>query len=735
MHNLLTDDLITVTQPDGTPTPRTLPGVLADIMTGAATDFPSLWPHHSHPWQAFLVQLAAIATENAGLPAPPQDEAAWRTIISDLTPDHPGHEPWHLIVPDPMVPAFLQPPVRKPAQFHHYNKTSPTPDSIDLLFPSDNHDVKRFMVTDAEPQAWIFALIATQTFNGYGGSRTYGVSRMNSSSGNRPGISLAPHTGTPAANIRRDLIALLEFLPELRYNYPRLSDRPDATSLFWLIPWDGSKTDQIELYGLHPLYIEVCRRIRLVSKPNGITALRASSKNPRVADAVENRGITGDPWTPINISEEPKSLTIPKGGFSYHHLVNHLFSKDWTPPLLAKPTHDEAESPDPMILHAKALVRGKCKTEGYYERRILIRPTLKRSLRHPEERLVAQELAADLSKDISKVRKILSDALKKFNAHGKPDGKGSATPASNKFIHQFDRLVDRDFFPGLQDILEAETPQQQAQARQTWLTDGSSGLLDKARHTLNTAVNTLPTPIIRRRLAQDEARTHFESRLRQKNGFPSAFDNQPTVDTSQKQYDPPPPDYQLPPEGPHLLAPALAGYISQLATHRRSHFAQLRRMDTGNPESPAFNAIVKRYQLDLDPDGARARWAYIIKCLAVVTPSTSDDSPNQPETAHNPLLPIGRALHNGRDTNRTHPFYSEAKLQTLLNSSEHLLMLQLHNAVTLLAKNGISIDWREIIALVLAQGTNQSTAEAVKNAIATDYYRARSRSATNARKR
>ena len=741
MLNLLTQDLITVTQPDYSQAKRSLPGVLADVMAGTALDFPALRAHHSAPWHTFLVQLAAIATERTGITPPPADEETWRLMLSDLTSDYTSSEPWQLVVTDPMTPAFMQPPVHEPEQFRKYNRTMPTPDSIDLLFPSDNHDVKRFVASTCQPEDWIFALIATQTFNGYGGARTYGVSRMNTGTGNRPVISLAPHDATPADHIKRDLMALLQYLPEIRHNHPRFSDSPDAPSLFWIIPWDGTQEDQLPLDGLHPLYIEVCRRIRLVSVPGkGIVARRATSGKTRVAEAAENRGITGDPWTPVHLDEEeePKSLTIPAGGFTYGQLARHLFSDEWSKSILTRPTQEEADSQDPMVLRAAALARGQCKTDGYYEREILIRPALKRALRHPEDMLRVQETANDLLQEVSKAKRILAHALRTFNAHGDPKSSGRSTPASNAFLDEFDVLIDRDFFPNLQDILEADGDSEQDEARRRWLADDTLGLVPKARLILEEAINTLSAPTIRRRTAQDNARSLFEARFRAKSGFPKAFENQP-ADTHLRDIDPPPPDPELPPEGPYYLAPALAGYISQLALHSRSQFAQLRRLDPDDPDCQAFNAIVKRYAIDLEPEGSRTRWGYILRALATMTPSPQNETTNPSNTAHNPWVPLGRVLYTGRNTAKdnpaTSPFYSQPRLQALLSARDEPLLEKLTGTLALLSRIGLSVDWRQVIALYISEGIDQETADGVRENIATDYERARRWAEANTRKR
>ena len=84
-----------------------------------------------------------------------------------------------------------------------------------MLVTSKNHDLKSSVAAQAAVDDWIFALITLQTMEGFGGAGNYGISRMNSGFGNRPAFSLAPVGGRLSAHVRRDIIALLEFRPQL----------------------------------------------------------------------------------------------------------------------------------------------------------------------------------------------------------------------------------------------------------------------------------------------------------------------------------------------------------------------------------------------------------------------------------------------------------------------------------------------------------------------------------------
>ena len=170
---------------------QSLPGLLAAMARGEVASFPALRPHQRPAWHMFLVQLATLALSDAGAADLPEDEATWRAALRGLTADFPDDAPWHLVVEDRGKPAFLQPPDPGGLKWHEVA----TPDALDMLITSRNHDLKREIAHDAAPQDWIFALVSVQTMEGFGGAGNYGVARMNGGSSSRVMIALAPVTG------------------------------------------------------------------------------------------------------------------------------------------------------------------------------------------------------------------------------------------------------------------------------------------------------------------------------------------------------------------------------------------------------------------------------------------------------------------------------------------------------------------------------------------------------------
>jgi len=84
------------------------------------------------------------------------------------------HEPWCLVVDDLSKPAFFQPPV--PEGTLEGWKLHSNPDDIDILLTAKCHDVKKSLTSPEDGEAWVLALCALQTQEGYGGATKYGLS-------------------------------------------------------------------------------------------------------------------------------------------------------------------------------------------------------------------------------------------------------------------------------------------------------------------------------------------------------------------------------------------------------------------------------------------------------------------------------------------------------------------------------------------------------------------------------
>ena len=518
MLSILTEPLIRMDTSDGSRVAASLPDVYAALMADEVEAFPALRPHQRHAWHAFLVQLGAMAMHKVGISNPPADPETWADLIRGLTPDFPDDEPWRFVVEDITKPAFMQPPASSEDKLAEYKSSVETPDELDMLVTSKNHDVKSAIALASGYDDLMLALISLQTSEGFSGAGNYGISRMNGGLGSRPAFSITPSIRT-GKHVRRDIAVLLERRGNLLDNSPM---REEGTDLLWTVPWDGAKVESLLLNDLDPLYIEVCRRIRLrVGDGGRLRAIRATTKAARV-EAKALNGVTGDPWTPVDRGNG-KSLTLAAGGFNYKRTVDYLVK--WERPILCNPTDDEGRSSDTMHLVARGMVRGQGKTEGYHERTIPIRKKMRSAMLRRAETDDLGGIANDRIEDVGKVQRILSHAIQIFLARGEadkvsPEHRNLARP----WLNRLDEIVDARFFDNLQTEFEADDRDERRQIRNNWLmNDNKDGVVDRAREVLDDAIESLPCPGIERYKARVAAEGLFKGRIRGNKGLPSLF--------------------------------------------------------------------------------------------------------------------------------------------------------------------------------------------------------------------
>ncbi len=346
---------------------HTLPGLYAALCRGEIGDFPRLRPHQRHVWHAFLVQLAALSLTVTRSDALPTEDSVWAELLTGLASDEP--DAWALIsLPD--RPAFLQAPV--PGGALKNFKVVETPDALDVLILSRNHDLKAGVMPSDDPELWLYALVSLQTQGGFLGTGNYGISRMNGGFANRPSLAVSPDR-TASEHFQRDCRRAIKLHRELsdRYGYRSKG----GLGLVWLEPWDGAES--LNLSDLDLFYIEICRRVRLgEGAKGGMVAYVAGSKAARI-DSRTQKGVTGDLWTPlITEKNEPKALTVDPRGFAYQALVRLLFpsatKKGESVEKAPLQYLAETDAEDGLVILARALVRGQGKTEGFYERRVAI---------------------------------------------------------------------------------------------------------------------------------------------------------------------------------------------------------------------------------------------------------------------------------------------------------------------------------------------------------------------------
>ena len=503
--NLITDPILTLSDGDRV----SLPALFAAMAQGRVRGFPALRPHQRPAWHMFLVQLGALALWQAGREDVPEEAADWAVYLRKLTRDHPGDAPWRLVVEERGKPAFLQPPDPGGLRW----ATVETPDALDLLITSRNHDLKQTVARYAAAEDWVFALVSLQTSEGYGGAGNHGIARMNRGSSSRPMLGLASsRTGDvsvdPSGWWSRDVRQLLAARAAGRAGGIGAVGGP---GLLWCLDWPEG--EQLDLRALDPWFIETCRRVRLREAEGSLSAQRSTSKAAHI-DARIFKGNVGDPWAPIHRTEG-KSFTLSGGDFDYSQLCKLLFSGDWASPLLAQPGSDETGD---MLLVAEGLARGNSKTEGFKSRVVPV----------PGKVLpfFASNTAAALSKaqmdEIGGFDAALRDALVLMAAGGDRDAvekKHYARTTSAR--KRFDRTADRIFFASLWQRLEVASQSDDAvfETKRAFL----AALMKEAKAELDAALPTIPCAVIHRPRAEARARRKFMGTLQNNDACRAMF--------------------------------------------------------------------------------------------------------------------------------------------------------------------------------------------------------------------
>lgn len=480
LHDLLDEPVFRVRDGQGAARILTLPGVLAAL--GGASEiesFTGLQAHQTHPWHAFLVQLAAIALHRAGEESPALDEAAWKERLLALTEG--AHEPWALVVGDLAKAAFLQPPVPE-GSLAEWKEDELRPDEIDLLITSKNHDVKAARLERPRPDHWAYVLVCSQTMEGYSGRANYGIARMKDVYASRPGISVLPGLAW-SARFRRELAILLARRADVveQHEYAESG----GVALLWAIPWSGAKRDALTLRQLDPFFIEVCRRRRLAVTPKGIRARETGTEGARIV-AEELLGRTGDPWTPLD-REEGGAYRPKKVGFPYEEATELLLGQAFEPSATQR-----IQRADPAVvwLGLWSFVRGQGKTEGLHERLISLPAKVRGALATEELRNTLADRARARVKRASEVSGgVLRPALKVLLQAG-PEKLKMEDDRPQRWTQAFNKAVDDIFFPALFDDLEK--PGDAAEGA------FDARLLELAREQLEAAIAGAPLPAARR---------------------------------------------------------------------------------------------------------------------------------------------------------------------------------------------------------------------------------------------
>ena len=306
----------------------------------------------------------------------------------------------------------------------------------------------------------------------------------------------------PGIRLRRDLEQLAVRRTEWLAARPDLYPADHGAALLWNLPWpDGAS---LPITALDPLFIEVCRRVRLDSIDGRISARAGTTDGTRVAGKAFN-GDLGDPWAPVNRAEG-KSLTLGEDGDFDFGVITRLLSADWALPLLATLGPGETTQARNWVLIAQAFARGNSKTGGFKERIIPVTGKAARSI--GPKRAELHKLATNQIKEIDDLSRVLRNAVALGAVGGDRDAVDEDAYAMARPYRQALRIeADRLFFPALWARLEAEDQGTDAAlaARAAFVRD-----LDCAAvRLLDDAIADLPCSSLQRPRAAARARARY----------------------------------------------------------------------------------------------------------------------------------------------------------------------------------------------------------------------------------
>lgn len=485
--------------------PEIYPMLIGDKILG----FEALQPHQHQPWFSFLVQLGAmtVARETNGTIPDQTDE--WKKALLRLAGN--SEAAWHLVVKDVSKPAFLQSPVPEGSlENAGYKSDISTPDELDMLVTSKNHDLKGSRVRNPNPEHWLFALLTLQTMEGFLGRGNYGIVRMNGGFGNRPFVGFAPGFSW-GSRVTRDLRVLLRNRHRLTEYY-----KEDGHALLWNLPWDGKRTSALSLEDCDPFFLEICRRIRFrTNKDNKIICQRTNTEAARIFAVEDLKGRTGDPWTPIE-KKGVKALTLGGAGFSYNILQQVLLGEEFSEPISMEIQENEKES---MLLITQALIRGQGKTDGLHLRLVPIPSNVYRLFSSTSEKQkLAERSKARVDKAQKMQLKVLGPSISLLLSSG--DSKKIDYEKIAPWTERFSRAIDNLFFDSLWESVQKN----QLESHKEW----DNILFREAEKLLKEAERSTPLSNIRRWKAISQARGRFYGSARRH--FDHLFQNK--VETS-----------------------------------------------------------------------------------------------------------------------------------------------------------------------------------------------------------
>ncbi len=515
-HSLLSEGVFQVTGSDGVASRLSLPQVLARLTAGEDLAFDALRPHQRPAWHAFLVQLAYLALEDDEEPSAPCTPEAWAERLRALTPGHDDDAPWCLINGDWQRPAFLQAPcsAERNGDFCDDKHADLGVQAFDVLDTARNHDEKtgKLRMLHSQPDVAVYGLVSLQGWAAYGGRGLYNSMRMNGGVSSRPHFRLVYERGS-GKEFMRDVTALLEqrdAIWEYADNVRIGTGRVEPHRLIWLLKWDQ---ESIPIADVHPLCLEVSRRVRMDLIGTEVCLRRAGSNAMRI-DEAGRCGNVLDPWTPVLAGDPPRALSAQIDTLSYKRLPTLLFDRVATKlPMLAAPSARERAANRNATLLAQVVVRVKRGTEGLLCREIEIAaPMLTKMVSAPAALARQAERFVMLAGQSS--GSAYRGALMQFVAgkEGFDRKNRDFARAVDPMVERYEQAIDEAFFSILFSTIEQDLDDTDAQRR--WV----NWLAASAHQHLSLAVEALPTRDGSRLFARVRAETFLRRSLRKQFG-------------------------------------------------------------------------------------------------------------------------------------------------------------------------------------------------------------------------
>lgn len=496
--NLLTDPFIEVEIPEARL--MDLPSLFAAWASGQQVSLAGLRAHQRPAVHMCLVQLAVAATRGSrdgGKAAVSREE--WLARLQRVAPI----EAWELVGERSDVAAFLQPPMSEEDVAKFWG--TPAADDLTTLVASKNHAVKQAKMGESSPWAWAAALIELQTMSGFSGRGNYGIVRMNGGFGSRPLVSMYSDMADGARWLR-DVTVLLDRIPEVEKACPALEGGDhERVAALWTLPWDGAT--QVRLDELDPVFIEVCRRVRLTFEHGRIKAKVGNSKAARISADPALKGRLGDPWVPIDTGEG-KSFTPGDDGWTYDRLRKLIIGGSDVSlqrSILQRPAATETGD---MYFHAAVLVGGQGKTGGYHERTIPIPGSAVFDLFSGQgTELTVAKAAEQMVADAAKAWKAVRRALLCYAQGGAKEinyGRKESAAAVDPYRTVFDAAVSDIYFRCLWETYQGQ------QRAEGWL----EPLRETGRKVVDAGIAALPVRSEFSFRATAMAKKTFESDMR-----------------------------------------------------------------------------------------------------------------------------------------------------------------------------------------------------------------------------